>query len=82
LRGHRRHASADGAFSAGRRLHRRAGARGQAVYDKQCASCHGSLKGRLPRSSADAFAANWQGQPLSELATKIQKTMPADGPAR
>jgi len=57
-------------------------ARGQGIYDKQCASCHGQgLKGlAAPPLAGDAFAANWQGQPLSELATKIQKTMPADGP--
>jgi len=55
-------------------------ARGQAVYDKQCASCHGQgLKGSAaPPLVGDGFAASWQGQPLLELATKIQKTMPAD----
>jgi mono/diheme cytochrome c family protein len=55
-------------------------ARGQAVYDKQCASCHGQgLKGlAAPPLAGDGFAAVWQGQPLLELATKIQKTMPAD----
>jgi mono/diheme cytochrome c family protein len=57
-------------------------ARGQALYDKQCASCHGQgLKGlAAPPLAGDAFAATWQGQPLSELAGKIQKTMPADEP--
>jgi len=56
--------------------------RGQAVYDKQCVSCHGQgLKGlAAPPLAGDAFAGNWQGQPLAELASKIQKTMPADGP--
>jgi mono/diheme cytochrome c family protein len=55
-------------------------ARGQALYDKQCASCHGQgLKGlQAPPLAGDGFAASWQGQPLLELATKIQKTMPAD----
>lgn len=55
-------------------------ARGQAIYDKQCASCHGQgLKGlAAPPLAGDGFAATWQGQPLAELATKIQKTMPAD----
>jgi mono/diheme cytochrome c family protein len=57
-------------------------ARGQAVYDKQCASCHGEgLKGlAAPPLAGDAFAANWQGQPLLELASKIRNTMPADAP--
>ena len=55
-------------------------ARGQAIYDKQCASCHGQgLKGlQAPPLAGDAFAAAWQAQPLVELATKIRRTMPAD----
>ena len=59
-------------------------ARGQALYDTQCASCHGQgLKGlAAPPLAGDAFAATWQGQPLSELAGKIQKTMPADDPGK
>ena len=59
-------------------------ARGQTLYDKQCASCHGQgLKGlAAPPLAGDAFAATWQGQPLSELAGKIQKTMPADDPGK
>ena len=57
-------------------------ARGQAAYDTQCASCHGQgLKGlAAPPLAGDAFAANWQGQPLSDLASKIRNTMPADAP--
>jgi mono/diheme cytochrome c family protein len=56
--------------------------RGQALYDKQCASCHGQgLKGlQAPPLVGDAFAATWQGQPLLELANKIRNTMPADAP--
>jgi mono/diheme cytochrome c family protein len=59
-------------------------ARGQALYDKQCASCHGQgLKGlAAPPLAGDVFAATWQGQPLSELAGKIQNTMPADDPGK
>ena len=59
-------------------------ARGQTLYDTQCASCHGQgLKGlAAPPLAGDAFAATWQGQPLSELAGKIQKTMPADDPGK
>jgi mono/diheme cytochrome c family protein len=57
-------------------------ARGQAIYDKQCASCHGQgLKGlQAPPLAGDGFAATWQGQPLLDLAVKIRKTMPADTP--
>jgi mono/diheme cytochrome c family protein len=56
--------------------------RGQALYDKQCASCHGQgLKGlQAPPLVGDGFAATWQGQPLLDLAVKIRKTMPADTP--
>jgi len=53
-------------------------ARGQAIYQKQCASCHGpKLEGlQGPPLVADAFLSRWQTQPLSELAGKIRNTMP------
>ena len=55
-------------------------ARGQAIYQKQCASCHGDkLQGAQgPPLVAEAFLSHWQTQPLSELASKIRNTMPAD----
>jgi mono/diheme cytochrome c family protein len=54
-------------------------ARGQAIYQKQCASCHGNaLEGvQGPPLVADAFVSRWQTQPLSDLASKIRNTMPA-----
>ena len=54
-------------------------ARGQSIYDKQCASCHGNaLQGAQgPPLVADAFLARWAKQPLSDLASKIRHTMPA-----
>ena len=54
--------------------------RGQAIYQKQCASCHGGkLEGSQgPPLTADVFIGHWQTQPLSELAGKIRNTMPAD----
>ena len=54
-------------------------ARGQAVYQKQCASCHGDkLQGlQGPPLVADAFLSHWQTHPLWELASKIRNTMPA-----
>jgi len=56
--------------------------RGQTLYSKRCASCHGdSLKGaQAPPLIGDGFVANWHTQPLSALADKIRNTMPADAP--
>lgn len=58
--------------------------RGAALYKAQCASCHGdSLGGRVgPPLSGNDFAANWQTQPLSELAGKIRNTMPQGNPGK
>jgi S-disulfanyl-L-cysteine oxidoreductase SoxD len=55
-------------------------ARGQAIYQKQCTSCHGAkLEGlQGPPLVADAFLRQWHRQPLSDLAGKIRNTMPAD----
>src|ERR671924_41850 len=48
-------------------------ARGQALYTAQCASCHGGkLEGAQgPPLVGAGFVANWQSQPLAELAGKI-----------
>jgi mono/diheme cytochrome c family protein len=55
-------------------------ARGQAIYAKQCASCHGAdLKGaQAPPLVGDPFLAGRGAQPLASLASKIRNTMPAD----
>jgi mono/diheme cytochrome c family protein len=57
-------------------------ARGQAIYGKQCASCHGNaLEGaQAPPLVDDAFLGHWRTQPLSALVNKIRNTMPADAP--
>lgn len=54
-------------------------ARGQAIYQKQCASCHGdALQGAQgPPLVAEGFLSHWHTQPLSDLAGKIRHTMPA-----
>jgi mono/diheme cytochrome c family protein len=54
-------------------------ARGQAIYQNQCASCHGpKLEGlQGPPLVADVFLSHWNTQPLSDLAGKIRNTMPA-----
>jgi mono/diheme cytochrome c family protein len=55
-------------------------ARGQVIYQKQCASCHGdTLQGlQGPPLVAAAFLSHWHMQPLWDLASKIRNTMPAD----
>jgi len=57
--------------------------RGEGLYAKACASCHGAkLEGRnqAPPLAGTEFVMNWDGQPLSELLEKIQTSMPADKP--
>jgi mono/diheme cytochrome c family protein len=58
--------------------------RGQAIYKTQCSSCHGEmLEGRLgPPLAGDNFIADWDKQPLSELAVKIRNTMPQNNPGK
>ena len=53
-------------------------ARGQGVYTARCANCHApNLAGRTgPPLVGDGFLANWETQPLLELANKIHRTMP------
>ena len=56
--------------------------RGQGIYAKRCASCHGNALtgGQAPPLVGDAFTSNWRSEPLSVLVSKIQHTMPADAP--
>ena len=62
----------DGVYSAGQ------AARGQQLYREQCAECHGnSMEGTIgPPLAGDSFLGNWSARPVSNLADKIQKTMP------
>jgi len=58
-------------------------ARGEAVYTKTCASCHGpdlEGTGQAPALSDADFAKEWNGQPLSDLFERIHQTMPGDAP--
>jgi mono/diheme cytochrome c family protein len=59
-------------------------ARGQALYKEKCLLCHDeTLQGGLgPPLAGDAFNALWGNQPLSDLVTKIQKTMPQNEPGQ
>jgi mono/diheme cytochrome c family protein len=67
----------DGVYSASQ------AARGQEIYQAQCAECHGAaLDGTSgPPLAGENFLANWSAHPLSGLVDKIQKTMPFNLPA-
>ena len=57
--------------------------RGDAVYAKSCASCHGSqLEGdaQAPALADKDFSTEWNDQPLSDLFERIRTTMPGDAP--
>jgi mono/diheme cytochrome c family protein len=62
----------EGVYSAGQ------AARGQQIYQAQCAECHGSaMEGAAgPPLVGDSFLSNWSARPLADLVDKIQKTMP------
>src|SRR5712691_714388 len=57
---------------------------GQTLYQGRCSTCHGlTLGGRTgPPLAGDDFLANWETQPLLELANKIRRTMPKDDSSR
>jgi mono/diheme cytochrome c family protein len=57
--------------------------RGNAVYTKECASCHGDAlegMGEAPSLSGGEFAAAWNDLTLNQLFDRIQKTMPQSAP--
>ena len=56
--------------------------RGHALYEVQCASCHGdTLEGLVgPPLVGEGFLSVWSARPLVDLVDKIQKTMPLDAP--
>ncbi len=58
-------------------------ARGQQVYQEQCATCHGdALEGAVgPPLAGDGFLSIWSARPVVELVDKIQNTMPLQAPA-
>jgi mono/diheme cytochrome c family protein len=58
-------------------------ARGAALYQTACASCHGDKlqgKGQTPALTGSDFVMNWNGMTLGDLFDKIQTSMPADKP--
>jgi S-disulfanyl-L-cysteine oxidoreductase SoxD len=57
--------------------------RGQALYNKECARCHGlSLSGgeEAPPLSGGAFLANWNGLTVGDLFERIRVSMPEGRP--
>ena len=57
--------------------------RGEALYQKQCVSCHGAAldgAGPYPALSGDEFLAKYEGQPAATLYDMIQKLMPLTAP--
>jgi S-disulfanyl-L-cysteine oxidoreductase SoxD len=57
--------------------------RGEAVYQKECAACHGAeLTGgeSAPPLTGGVFQANWNGLTLGDLFDRIRKTMPLSKP--
>jgi mono/diheme cytochrome c family protein len=62
----------DGVYSAEQ------AARGQQLYQAQCAECHGNaMEGASgPPLVGESFLAAWSTRPLTEFVDKVQKTMP------
>ena len=59
--------------------------RGEPVYAKECAACHGAeLMGgeSAPPLTGGAFLSNWNGLTLGDLFDRIRKTMPQSAPGR
>ena len=59
-------------------------ARGDALYEEQCVSCHGPIRAIIPEMAAllgdHTFRSNWRGRPLGDLFGMIIETMPQDAP--
>jgi mono/diheme cytochrome c family protein len=66
----------EGVYSGGQ------AARGQQIYQVQCAECHGkTMEGTIgPPLAGESFLSNWSARPLANLVDKIQKTMPFNLP--
>jgi quinoprotein glucose dehydrogenase len=59
--------------------------RGESLYHKQCAACHGQmLTGgeSAPPLTGGAFLSNWNGLTLADLFDRIRKTMPQNAPGK
>jgi mono/diheme cytochrome c family protein len=59
--------------------------RGQPIYARECAQCHGSmLEGgeEAPALSGGGFTSNWNGLTIGDVFDRIRRTMPSDNPGR
>jgi mono/diheme cytochrome c family protein len=59
--------------------------RGQALYTKHCASCHGdSLAGADTATplAGEEFLSNWNGLTVGDLFDRIRTTMPQNAPGK
>lgn len=59
--------------------------RGEAVYRKECATCHGDTLvggGGAAPLTGGAFLSNWNGLTLGDLFDRIRKTMPQGTPGK
>jgi S-disulfanyl-L-cysteine oxidoreductase SoxD len=59
--------------------------RGDLVYQKECAACHGAMLNggeSSPPLAGSAFLANWNGLSMGDLFDRIRKTMPQSNPGR
>jgi len=59
--------------------------RGEPVYQKECASCHGALLTggeSSPPLTGGTFLSNWNGLTLGDLFDRIRKTMPQSAPGK
>ena len=58
--------------------------RGEALYDDQCAVCHGAIRAIIPEMAAllgdHTFRNTWRGRSLGELFGYVRETMPQDAP--
>ena len=60
-------------------------ARGQEVYSRECAACHGSdLTGgeSAPPLAGAGFLSNWTGLSVGDLFERTQKSMPQNNPGK
>lgn len=61
--------------------------RGEELYGRHCAECHGSgLDGdapsEIPALAQDSFMQRWSTRSVEDLVTRMQRNMPPDAPGR